>query len=184
MGFQSTYLLDMGFRYNYRFPHGPTIDALDLPIFRPTINVIPLPLDSPNSLRMLPKIINRSLFKIIIKNKSTLIISQSYLILSWTEMHSIYFLATLLYYILTIEWIFELVMYRHVIEEELLITGCTDEVVMRPIQEIRVVVVCPCRHFESADWLGRSHHFVRYNLVLLLMRSLLYCILSYPFAFE
>ena len=184
MRFQSTYLLSMHIRQRNRFLQSSTIQALNFFILRASKNQIILPLNNTDPKTMLPQRITTLLFEVIIENKRSLVITQSYFSMGRAKMDRVDFLVAISDCILAIEGIFKLIIHRHVVEVKMLVVCSADEVVIGPVQQIRVVVINPTRYLESTYRNTRPHYFANNHLFLLLLLSLLDCVLSDSFAFE
>lgn len=165
MCFQSTYLLCMHIRQRNRFLQSSTIQALNLFILRASKNQIILPLNNTDPQTMLSQRITAFLFEVIIENKRSLVIPQSYFGMGRAKMDRIDFLVAISDCILAIEGIFKLIIHSHVVEVKILVVCSTDEVVIGPVQQIRVVVIDPTRYLESTNRNRRSYYFANYHLL-------------------
>lgn len=86
--------------------------------------------------------------------------------------------------ILAIECVFELILHGHVVEVQGVVVGCADEVCIRPVQQIGVIVITPPRDLKPTNRLGQSLHFVIHYLSATLLVPFLEGVLSNGFTLQ
>jgi hypothetical protein len=139
--------------------HGSGIVGLQLPVFGPSVDTISIPLNARDSVSMGLQIIASPIFVVVEAFQAALRVPQSNLAACGTKMNRVENFTTAIYIVLssgTVSVELFVVVKGHIVEEKLISVAHTDEIAVRPVQQIRVVVVAPAIHPELADGLRRS----------------------------